>query len=92
LIDELLLDGSDSLFDIEVEVEVADEDPVGALIGAARNHDAQGIVIGNEQRSSLRSAVGTVTTELLNRSPVPVIAVPLTSVPPASRSDARAAS
>ncbi len=92
LIDELLLEGSDALFDIEVAVEVPDEDPVQALIGAARAHHAEGIVIGHERHTSLRRAIGTVTTELLNRSPVPVIAVPITSALRETRSGAQAAS
>ncbi len=81
LIDELLLEGSDSLFDIDIDVVLSDEDPVSALIDAAREHHAQAIVIGHEQHASIHRAIGTVTNELLDRSPVPVIAVPLTSAP-----------
>jgi nucleotide-binding universal stress UspA family protein len=78
LIDELLMD-TDALLEIDVEAEVSDHDPVTALIEAARRHGAQGIVIGHEQHSTLHRALGTVTTELLNTSPVPVIAIPLTA-------------
>jgi nucleotide-binding universal stress UspA family protein len=76
LADELLLEGEDSLFDIEVELEVLDRDPVSALIDAARRHRARAIVVGSEHHSRLHTAIGTVTVELLSESPVPVIVVP----------------
>jgi nucleotide-binding universal stress UspA family protein len=77
LVDELLLEGEDELFDLDVVVEVADTDPVSALVAAAERHGARAIVIGSEHHSRARKALGTVTTELLARSHVPVIAVPL---------------
>jgi nucleotide-binding universal stress UspA family protein len=77
LIDELMLDGPDSLYDIDVEAEISDEDPVTALTDAARRHGARAIVIGHEQHSRLRQALGTVTSELLDISPAPVFVVPL---------------
>lgn len=80
LIDELLMEDADSLLDIDFEAEVSDRDPVTALIEAARHHSAQGIVVGHEQHSRLHKALGTVTSELLNISPVPVITVPLSAV------------
>jgi nucleotide-binding universal stress UspA family protein len=76
LIDELFLEGEDSLFEIEIEIEISDHDPVTALTAAARHHDAQGIVVGHARHSRLRKALGTVTSELLDTSPVPVITVP----------------
>lgn len=77
ILDELVLDGEDALFDINLESEVSDIDPVRALIDAARRHEARAIVIGAKHHSRLHEALGTVTTELLKTSPVPVIAVPL---------------
>ncbi len=79
LIHELLLDGPDPLLEIVIETETSDRDPVTALINAARQHDATAIVIGHERHSGLHRALGTVTSELLETSPVPVVAVPLTS-------------
>lgn len=76
LIDELLLEGRGPLTERDVEAVISDEDPVSAAIAAARRFGASAIVVGSEQRSLLRRAVGTVTGELLNRSPVPVVAVP----------------
>jgi nucleotide-binding universal stress UspA family protein len=78
LIAELLLEQGDPLLEIEVEAEVPDRDPVAALTHAAQRHGADAIVIGHEAHSRLQKALGTVTSELLKRSPVPVIAVPLT--------------
>lgn len=81
LIDELLMEGEDRLFDIDVATEVSDEDPVSALLAAAERHGAQAIVIGRERHSRLHRALGVLTSELLERSPVPVIAVPSSGVP-----------
>ncbi len=76
LIDELLLEGEDSMFDVNILAEVSDDDPVTALTDAARRHGARAIVVGCEQHSRLHKALGTVTSELLKTSPVPVTAVP----------------
>lgn len=80
LIDELLLEDTGSLFDIDIKAEIADSDPVSALVAAAQEHGAEGIVVGHERHSPLHRALGTVTTELLNTSPVPVIVVPSAAV------------
>jgi nucleotide-binding universal stress UspA family protein len=76
VIDELMLSGEDALHDVEVHAEISDADPVSALLEAAHTHDAGAIVLGNERRSRLHRALGTATTELLLRSPVPVTTVP----------------
>jgi nucleotide-binding universal stress UspA family protein len=76
IVDELLLEDTDSLLDIDIESDISDHDPVTALIDAANRHGAQGIVVGHENHSALHRALGTVTTGLLNTSPVPVITVP----------------
>lgn len=76
LIDELLLEGEDEMFDVNVQVQVLDSDPVSALCDAAVEHDAEAIVVGSERHSRLHTAIGTVTVELLKVSPVPVVVVP----------------
>jgi len=76
MIDELLLEGEDSLRDLEVVSEILDKDPVTALVDASRRHGARAIVVGCEQHSRLHRALGVVTSELLQSSPVPVICVP----------------
>jgi nucleotide-binding universal stress UspA family protein len=83
ILDELMLDGDDALFDVDLEMKVSDQDPAAALIDAAKHHDARAIVLGAKPHSRLHEALGTVTTELLRTSPVPVITVPLSAVLPA---------
>ena len=80
LLDELMLDGDETLFEIDFAMEVSDEDPVTALIEAARDHRARAIVVGAKHHSRLSEALGTTTRELLKNSPVPVITVPLSAV------------
>ncbi len=82
LIDELLLENAESFAELEIEADVSDNDPVGALIEAARRHGAQGIVVGHERHSALHRALGTVTSDLLSRSPVPVVSVPPSAAAP----------
>ena len=77
LLDELLLEEESELLDRLGPVLVVNEDPVTALTGAAERCDAQGIVIGCNDRSQLRKALGTVTGELLKSSRLPVTVVPL---------------
>ena len=76
MIDELLLEGDDSLRDLELAAEILDRDPVSALVDAANRHHASAIVIGHERHSALHRALGVLTSELIDASPVPVIAIP----------------
>jgi nucleotide-binding universal stress UspA family protein len=75
-LDELALESEDALLDVAAHAEVSDEDPVHALIEAARRHGAGAIVVGCKHHSRLHKAIGTVTSELLMRSPVPITVVP----------------
>ena len=77
LLDELLLEGTSSLIDVDLEIEISDEDPVTALTDAARRHGAGAIVVGHRGRSQLHRALGTVARKLLDVSPAPVVVVPL---------------
>jgi nucleotide-binding universal stress UspA family protein len=86
LIDELLLEGTDSLFDVELQVEISDDDPVTALTKAACRHDARAIVVGHDGHSWMHRALGTVTSQLLNASSVPVVVVPRELARPAGAS------
>jgi len=76
LIDELVLEGQDALLELQFDAEVVDEGPVSALTQAAERFGAAGIVVGTARHSRVSRAIGTVTSELLLASPVPVIAVP----------------
>jgi nucleotide-binding universal stress UspA family protein len=77
-LDELAMGSEDALLD--AYTDVSDEDPVSALTEAARRHRASGIVVGCKQHSRMHKALGTVTSELLMRSPVPLTAVPCHTV------------
>jgi len=76
VVDELLLGGEDTMRDLELAAEILDEDPVSALIDAAKRHGVDAIVLGSGPHRRLEKALGVVTSELLTRSPVPVIVVP----------------
>jgi nucleotide-binding universal stress UspA family protein len=76
IVDELLLESEDRLRDLDLATEILDSDPVSALIEASERHGANAIVVGSERHSRLRRALGVVTSELLQSSPVPVIVVP----------------
>jgi nucleotide-binding universal stress UspA family protein len=76
VVDELLLDGEDSLLDVDLVTEVSDADPLTALIESAERHGADAIVVGSEPHSRLHRALGVLTDQLLERLPVAVIAVP----------------
>jgi nucleotide-binding universal stress UspA family protein len=79
LIDELLLEADEPLLDVEVEAVISDRDPVNALIDAASRHGARAIVVGSERHSPLHKALGTVTSGLMQRSPVPIMVVPVSA-------------
>ena len=79
VIAELLLESEASLFDVDIITEISDDDPVTALTEATRRHGADAIIVGCEQHSRLHKALGTVTSELLKSSPVPVTVVPSTA-------------
>ena len=74
--DELLLESGDELLSRPFETAISDLDPASALIEAAAECGARAILVGGERHTRLRSAFGTVASELLRRSPVPVVAVP----------------
>lgn len=87
LIEELLLESEDAMFDVDITAEISDSDPVSALTRAATENEAHAIVIGSESHSALHRALGTVTTELLRSSPVAVIAVPAQAALAKTRSE-----
>ena len=76
LLDELLLEEEPELLDRLGPAVVVDADPVTALTDAAEHWNAQCIVVGSNDRSRLRKALGTVTGELLSRSKRPITVVP----------------
>jgi nucleotide-binding universal stress UspA family protein len=89
VLDEMLMEAGAALLDVDLELEVLDEDPVRAMLESVSAHAAEAIAIGSEHRSRVRSAIGTVTEELLKAAVVPVIAVPEPAAAPAGGSTER---
>lgn len=63
--------------DVQVEVALVRERPVEALISTAESRGAEAIVVGHGGQGPMRGALlGSITYELVHRSPVPVVVVP----------------
>ena len=63
--------------DIAVEVELVRDRPVDSLIRVAEDREAEVIVVGHGGSGPLRAALlGSITYELVHRSPIPVLIVP----------------
>jgi nucleotide-binding universal stress UspA family protein len=76
LIDGLALE-DDPLLDTRWEAELVFARPVDALLETARKRGADQIVVGSRGRGLLaRTALGSVSHELLQRSDVPVVVIP----------------
>jgi nucleotide-binding universal stress UspA family protein len=60
---------------VETKVEISG-DPADVILGAARAIGASGIAVGAQKQSSLAAAIlGSVASDLLRRSPVPVLVI-----------------
>ncbi len=60
-----------------IEVEMVPRRPVDALIAVAEQRGAEVIAVGHGGNGPLRAALlGSVTYEIVHRSPVPVLVVP----------------
>lgn len=63
--------------DVAVEVELVRDRPVESLISVAQQRDAAAIVVGHGGQGPMRGALlGSITYEIVHRSPVPVVVVP----------------
>jgi nucleotide-binding universal stress UspA family protein len=76
ILDALLLEGGDAVADVDYELELVDGHPAEALDRVARVRDADQIVIGSRGFGRLRSALGSVSHELLHRADRPVVVIP----------------
>jgi nucleotide-binding universal stress UspA family protein len=62
---------------LEIVVELVRQRPVDALIHVAEQHDALAIAVGHGGSGPLRAAlIGSITYEIVHRSPFPVLVVP----------------
>ncbi len=68
---------AESYPDLAVEVELVRDRPVESLIRVAEARSADAIVVGHGGRGPMRGALlGSITYEIVHRSPVPVVVVP----------------
>jgi nucleotide-binding universal stress UspA family protein len=62
---------------LEIVVELVRQRPVDALIAVAADHGAEAIAVGHGGSGPLRAAlIGSITYEIVHRSPIPVLVVP----------------
>jgi nucleotide-binding universal stress UspA family protein len=80
VLDALLLEGGDALLDVDYELELVAGRPAHAIAEAAREHDADEIVIGSRGFGTLRAALGSVSHELLHAADRPVMVIPFKAV------------
>lgn len=63
--------------DVNVEIELVRDRPVDSLIRVAEAREAEAIVVGHGGTGPLRAALlGSITYEIVHRSPIPVLIVP----------------
>ena len=62
---------------LTIEIELVAQRPVDALIAVAEACNAEAIAVGHGGQGPLRAALlGSVTYEIVHRSPIPVLVVP----------------
>lgn len=63
--------------DLTIEVAMVDARPVDALIDVAAQRQAEAIAVGHGGSGPLKAALlGSITYEIVHRSPIPVLVVP----------------
>lgn len=76
ILDAMMLEGGDDLLDADYELELVDGNPAEAVVKVAQVRDADEIVIGSRGFGRLRSALGSVSHELLHIADRPVVVIP----------------
>lgn len=85
------MDADDAMLEVRTEAHVVDDTPAGALLEAARSHDADEIVVGSHNSSRAGALHGDVAAELVRSAPVPVSVIPLGETPDPASTPARGA-
>ena len=80
VLDALLLEDGNALMDVDYELELLGGKPAEAIAGVAETRDADEIVIGSRGFGRLRSALGSVSHELLHLADRPVVVIPYKAV------------
>ena len=76
-IDDIKAELLSSYPDLEIEVALVQARPVDALIDIASERGAEAIAVGHGGSGPLRAALlGSITYEIVHRSPIPVLVVP----------------
>ncbi len=76
VLDALLLEGGNALMDVDYELELVGGNPAKGIVKVANEHDADEIVVGSHGFGKLRSALGSVSHELLHSADRPVMVIP----------------
>ena len=61
---------------VRCDFEVRDQTPAEALLTVAEEVDADEIVVGSRRLARMRSVTGSVCSDLLHRSPRPLVVIP----------------
>jgi nucleotide-binding universal stress UspA family protein len=82
VLDALLLEGGDSLLDVDYELELVDGGAAEGIARAASEHDADEIVVGSHGFGRLRAALGSVSHDVLHTAERPVMVIPTGALRP----------
>lgn len=80
VLDALLLEGGNALMDVDYELVLVGGNPAKEIVNVAEEHDADEIVVGSHGFGKLRSALGSVSHDLLHDAERPVIVIPYRAV------------
>ena len=80
VLDALLLEDGNALLDRDFELELAAGPAAKAIAKVAVDRDADEIVVGSRGFGMVRSALGSVSHELLREADRPVVVIPYRSV------------
>jgi nucleotide-binding universal stress UspA family protein len=76
-IDEIKAEVAGTYPSLSIEVEMVSQRPVDALINVAAERGAEVIAVGHGGSGPLKAALlGSITYEIVHRSPIPVLVVP----------------
>ena len=80
ILDELSLDSGNVLLDSDFEVELVPGGAADAVVEAAKECDADEIVLGSRGQGRIGSLLGSVSEEVLRSADRPVVVIPYNAV------------
>jgi nucleotide-binding universal stress UspA family protein len=81
ILDALILEDGNALVEVDYDFELVDGKPAEAISKVAQVRDADEIVIGSRGFGRLRSALGSVSQEVLHLADRPVVVIPHNATP-----------